>query len=134
MDSISFLPSRDRHPNGERDSNALSASIKFKTFKMNPENTRENINTYLDRARTGIERSDTGTIILGNEAADLDSMVSAVLYGQLVSAGSAVDTSLAVPVINCPRDDYVLRTEAVFLFDMLKINVDALLFIDELNL
>jgi exopolyphosphatase len=39
-----------------------------------------------------------------------------------------------VPVINIPRRDFILRTEAVYLFDVLGIDGTALLFIDEIDL
>ena len=94
----------------------------------------ENLNTYLSRARAGVGTADAGAIVMGNEAADLDSMVSAILYGQLASASGAPGAPLVVPVINCPRGDFALRTEAVYLFAALDVDVDALLFIDEINL
>jgi inorganic pyrophosphatase/exopolyphosphatase len=61
-------------------------------------------------------------------------MVSAILYGLLASARRAPGEVLVVPVINCPRRDFALRTEAVYLFAALGVDVDALLFIDEIDL
>jgi exopolyphosphatase len=72
--------------------------------------------------------------VIGNEAADLDSMVSAILYGRLASARGASDAPPVVPVVNCPRGDFVLRTEAVYLFAALGLDLEALLFIDEIDL
>ena len=46
----------------------------------------DRLNIYLAQARAGVDGPDAGSIVIGNEAADLDSMVSAILYGQLVSA------------------------------------------------
>jgi exopolyphosphatase len=94
----------------------------------------EKLNTYLTQARANVDNADAVAIVIGNEAADLDSMVSAILYGQLASACRAPSASLVVPVINCPRGDFALRTEAVYLFAVLGIDLDALLFIDEINL
>ena len=94
----------------------------------------EKLNIYLKQARVNVDAGDAGAIVIGNEAADLDSMVSAILYGQLASACRAPDAPLVVPVINCPRRDFVLRTEAVYLFGALGVDVDALLFVDEIDL
>ena len=92
------------------------------------------LNTYLAEARASVDRADAGAIVIGNEAADLDSMVSAILYARLASAFRAPGAPLVVPVVNCPRGDFVLRTEAVYLFTALGLDVDALLFIDEVDL
>jgi len=94
----------------------------------------QRLNAYLAQARSCIDSTDAGTIVIGNEAADLDSMVSAILYGYLVSACAAPGTPPAVPVINCPRADLALRTESVYLFAALGVDPDALLFIDEVDL
>jgi len=92
------------------------------------------LNTYLAEARRSVDKADAGAVVIGNEAADLDSMVSAILYGQLVSACRSSSEPIVASVINCPRADFVLRTEAVYLFAALGVDVDALLFIDEIDL
>jgi len=94
----------------------------------------EKLNTYLVQARGSVNSADAGEIVIGNEAADLDSMVSAILYGQLASACRARHAALVAAVINCPRADFVLRTEAVYLFAELGVDVATLLFIDEIDL
>ncbi len=97
-------------------------------------NRVEKLNHYLKQARASADGADAGAMVIGNEAADLDSMVSAVLYGQLVSACRPSGEPPVVPVINCPRGDFALRTEAVYLFATLGVDVGALLFIDEIDL
>ena len=72
----------------------------------------DDLNIYLSEARNSLDRGEAGAVVIGNEAADLDSMVSAIVYGRLVSALAAPGTPPAVPVVNCPRGDFVLRTEA----------------------
>jgi len=97
-------------------------------------NPADDLNIYLSEARASIDRADAGAIVIGNEAADLDSMVSAILYGQLASACRAPGSPPVVPVVNCPRGDFALRTEAAYLFAELGLDVDALVFIDEIDL
>ncbi|SIQ62924.1 exopolyphosphatase [Alkalispirochaeta americana] len=70
--------------------------------------------------------------VLGNEAADLDSMVSALVYSFYRSGPE--ETDLRIPVINIPRGDYKLRTEAVFLLRQAGIDPALLSFIDEIDL
>ncbi|POR03629.1 hypothetical protein AU468_05120 [Alkalispirochaeta sphaeroplastigenens] len=70
--------------------------------------------------------------VLGNEAADLDSMVSALVYAFFRSGPEEKD--LCVPVINIPRGDYKLRTEAVFLMRQAGVDPGLLSFIDEIDL
>ena len=94
----------------------------------------ETLNIYLKQARVNADGADAGAIVIGNEAADLDSMVSAILYGLLASACRASGAPPVIPVVNCPRSDFALRTEAVYLFAALGVDVDALLFIDEIDL
>ncbi len=94
----------------------------------------DNLNSYLAQTRRGVDSADAGAIVIGNEAADLDSMVSAILYGQLVSACRSPGEQIVAAIINCPRTDFVLRTEAVYLFAELGIDMDSLLFIDDIDL
>ena len=89
---------------------------------------------YLRHARQAVRRGEATRFVLGNEAADLDSMASAVAYGYCASHGSAGRESSFVPLINVPRADYKLRTEAVFLFASVGIEPDMLTFIDEVDL
>ncbi len=93
----------------------------------------DDLNIYLSRARDSLDRGEVGAFVIGNEAADLDSMVSAILYGRLVSARGAPGAPPAVPVVNCARGDFVLRTEAVYLFASQGLDVEALVFIDEID-
>jgi len=89
---------------------------------------------YLRDARQAVRRGEATRFVLGNEAADLDSMASAVAYGYCASAASSSGGMPVVPLINVPRADYKLRTEAVFLFASVGIEPDMLTFIDEVDL
>lgn len=90
------------------------------------------LSTYLKQAWDN--KANAAVVVLGNEAADLDSMVSAILFGRLKSACRRPGTPLAVPVINCPRGDFVLRTEAMYLFSRLGLESESLVFIDDIDL
>ncbi len=71
------------------------------------------------------------TVVVGNEAADLDSVVSSLCYAYLHTLRSG---TAAVALINCTRSDFVLRKEILYLLALAGIPLDDLLFIDTVNL
>lgn len=56
------------------------------------------------------------TVVMGNEAADLDSLVSAIAYARLLEETRSPSSTVVVPFLNIPRRDLPLRTEAAYLF------------------
>lgn len=92
------------------------------------------LNMYLAEARSKLDAAGGCRAVIGSEAADLDSMASAIMYGYFDAVHEPRKGWASVPVINIPRRDFVLRTEAVYLFGALAIDVAALLFIDEIDL
>lgn len=71
-------------------------------------------------------------VVIGNEAADLDSMVSAVTYGYLLTQLNPSQPVL--PLITIHRQDFFLRREAVYLFQKASIRAADLIFLDDLDL
>ncbi|KAI1886017.1 hypothetical protein AGOR_G00209710 [Albula goreensis] len=72
-------------------------------------------------------------IVLGNEACDLDSMVSSLAFAYFLSkrAGSG---KAPVPVLNIPRAEFPLHTDNGFLLRESGLTQDALVFRDEVDL
>ncbi|KAJ2887291.1 Exopolyphosphatase [Coemansia aciculifera] len=70
------------------------------------------------------------TLVLGNESADLDSMVSSISLAYALSQS----TNLVVPVINTNRQDMVLRPECDLLLRHTLSDISALTFIDDIDL
>ena len=66
------------------------------------------------------------TVVLGNESADMDSIVAARVWARHLGE--------AIPVINCDRDDYPLRRDVVQVFERAGINPFELIFRDEVGL
>jgi len=89
------------------------------------------LQNYLESSKTSLAKGEKVRIVLGNEAADLDSMASAVLYAYCKSQAGSISY---VPMINIPRADFKLRTEAAFLFAHAGVKTDALLFAEDVNL
>jgi len=87
------------------------------------------IQKYLSAAKAN--KNDAKMIILGNEAADLDSMASSITYGYLLSLLDA--DSFVLPVMPIPRADFKLRTEAVYVFNVAGVNLEDVVFYDEVD-
>ncbi len=93
---------------------------------------RHRLNQYLAEAKTYIHCKSIDYLVLGNEAADLDSMASAIVYAYLMAAQKNDSTILALMPI--PRADFKLRSEAVYVFGQAGIDLNNLVFLDELNI
>eukprot|EP00240_Pyramimonas_obovata_P013833 CAMPEP_0118925280 /NCGR_PEP_ID=MMETSP1169-20130426/3195_1 /TAXON_ID=36882 /ORGANISM="Pyramimonas obovata, Strain CCMP722" /LENGTH=197 /DNA_ID=CAMNT_0006866531 /DNA_START=278 /DNA_END=868 /DNA_ORIENTATION=- len=89
---------------------------------------------YLRRCRAALRGSDPVTVVMGNEAADLDSCVSALTYAFLLDKEAEPGSPPVVPMINIPRDDFSLRPDAVHLMAMAAIPEASLLFEEDVGL
>ncbi|XP_072249518.1 exopolyphosphatase PRUNE1 [Leuresthes tenuis] len=72
-------------------------------------------------------------IVLGNEACDVDSMVSALAFAYFLSQ-TAHSEPLALPLLNIRQSELVLRSDNVFLLRQVGLSPDLLLFRDQLDL
>jgi len=89
----------------------------------------QTLKTYLTAVKT--RKTNPDLIIMGNEAADLDSMASSIAYGYLHTLKTP--GAAALPVMPIARADFHLRTEAVFVMKEAGINPDDLVFFDEID-
>ncbi len=69
------------------------------------------------------------TLVLGNEAADLDSIACAASVAALLQSGGTD----AAALVSVPRADLRLRPEVAWLFEREGIDAQALLFADEMD-
>ncbi|XP_072536139.1 exopolyphosphatase PRUNE1 [Salminus brasiliensis] len=94
--------------------------------------------TYLRSCRAVLQghmKSSSGLlhVVLGNEACDMDSMVSALTFAYFLS--KTLDSGkAAVPVLNIPRAEFSLRSDNIFLLRETGLSQDYLLFRDEVDL
>ncbi|KAL7887013.1 hypothetical protein AOLI_G00047340 [Acnodon oligacanthus] len=72
-------------------------------------------------------------VVLGNEACDIDSMISALTFAYFLSK-TLESGKAAVPVLNIPRAEFPLRSDNVFLLRETGLSQDYLLFRDEVDL
>lgn len=74
-------------------------------------------------------------VVIGNEAADADSIVSSLVYAHFKQHSKALNAhehaDVYVPVLPIPREELVLRCDVSSLFSKLQLDLDALLFVDE---
>lgn len=82
-------------------------------------------------------------VVLGNEAADLDSVVSALITAYYTAHSLAKEEkentaedqrSYVLPIVNCPRADLPLRTEVLFFLRANGVTPDILICRDEIDL
>ena len=77
-------------------------------------------------------------IIIGNEASDLDSMVSSVAYAYMkhlsITTEEERERNAYLPVFNIPRKQFRLRPEAPFVFEQSQLKEEDLLFLDDVDL
>ncbi|NXC92066.1 PRUN1 Exopolyphosphatase, partial [Cercotrichas coryphoeus] len=73
-------------------------------------------------------------VVMGNEACDLDSTVSALALAYFLAQSSPAPRAAVVPVLNIPRADFALRTETAFLLRDRGVPAASLVFRDEIDL
>lgn len=66
-------------------------------------------------------------VVLGNEAGDADSIISALALAYVESISNHPKT----PIVSVPRDDLCLRREAVLLMDLAQVDTAKLRYIDD---
>lgn len=79
------------------------------------------------------EESKPVDVVLGNESADIDSVVSAIAFAYFCF----IDTDqerIMIPVINIPRSLLSLRPEISYLLGLANVHEDNLTFVDEIDL
>lgn len=92
------------------------------------------LRSYLSTLRKHLRsRSSNGklTVVSGNESADMDSVVSALVYGYL---SFRKYDSFCIPLINTERKNFKLRRDIVNLLNREAISEDLLFFVDDLGL
>ncbi|XP_038643036.1 exopolyphosphatase PRUNE1, partial [Scyliorhinus canicula] len=73
-------------------------------------------------------------VVLGNQACDLDSMVSALVYAYYLSKTAPDRKAAFVPVLNIPRSEFALRGECVFLLRECGLSEETLVFRGDVDL
>ncbi|OQS02027.1 hypothetical protein THRCLA_05567 [Thraustotheca clavata] len=94
----------------------------------------EGLNAFLRQARHAALESSKPTgliVVMGNEACDADSMVSSLVHA---FRRPKVDNRIILPVMSVNRCEFALRCEVSALFHAANIDIEALVFQDEIDL
>ncbi|KAJ8000177.1 hypothetical protein DPEC_G00202130 [Dallia pectoralis] len=81
-----------------------------------------------------LEGSSGVHVVLGNEACDLDSMVSSLAFAYFLSKTSGGSGRTVVPVLNIRRAQFPLRSDNVLLLKESGVPLEVLVFRDEVDL
>jgi len=95
-------------------------------------NRTDPVNRFLSRAGHRAGHHDIDMLVFGNEAADLDSVVSAI--GLAWVLGNGRKPCSALPLIPINKDDFRLKTESRWVLSQTGIDIDNLFFLDALPL
>jgi exopolyphosphatase len=90
-------------------------------------------NSYLLKAKKQIKSDLFQHIVMGNESADLDSIVSASMYAYFLRHQSSRNDINIVPLINTRSSEISLRPEVIFLFANTGLDIENLAFQDCLH-
>eukprot|EP00794_Sanderia_malayensis_P008648 gene8648-9579_t len=95
--------------------------------------SKTNCQKFLQRSESS-HQSVNLHFIIGNEAADLDSVVSSIVYAyHLFTKVKETDEKIFLPIINIPQDDFSLKTEVIKVFQTLDLQIsECLVFREEL--
>ena len=88
------------------------------------------LKNFLKQAQTLVANNTFKKVVVGNESADLDSIISANL---LAYAYFKMGDESIIPLINCKKEDYKLRTESYGLLKRYDIDENDLIFIDSID-
>ena len=89
------------------------------------------LNSSLHAGRAALAGSGPLTLVLGNEAADMDSIACAVAFAALLRARG---DDGACAVVGVPREDLRLRAEVAWLLEREQVDVAAMVFSDDAEL
>ncbi|XP_053387745.1 uncharacterized protein LOC123542835 isoform X2 [Mercenaria mercenaria] len=93
---------------------------------------------FLSQVKTTLLEGDqlSGTkihVVIGNEACDLDSTVSAITYAYFLHTKNKEENTITIPVVNIPETHFRLRMETTHFFNKLNIQPRSLLFKDHVD-
>jgi exopolyphosphatase len=83
---------------------------------------------FLDNNRESISKVKIVYLVMGNDSADLDSMVSSLLYTWLKLKINNDSSVTYIPFIPIPREDLGLRREVVYLFQKADVSLENITF------
>jgi len=91
------------------------------------------LHQFLIEAKAKLPITGHFRAVIGNEASDADSMITALTVAYLRHHTQEAQTPV-VPVIACMRDDLQFRPETIKLLQLCQIELDSLIHVDQIDL
>ena len=88
-----------------------------------------NVSGFLSKTKHLFNELIKHRIVIGNQSADLDSIVSAIAMSYYLSVAN--ENATFIPVINSTKSVLQTKKECMYLFGYFKVNLDDLVFISE---
>lgn len=92
------------------------------------------LNSYLRTAGWHIDASFRRHLVMGNESADLDSVVSTLMYAYYLYHRETSEHIEILPLINTRSDCFSIKPEIAFWLDEAGVDIEHLIFTDSLDL
>jgi exopolyphosphatase len=105
-----------------------------KTMVMILTSSVDRLNTFLKTASSHTDAGLRGHIVMGNESADLDSVVSSLVYAYYLHHRSTDENKCILPLINMPSAHFRLKPEIAFWLDEAGVDIRHLIFSDGVDL
>lgn len=88
---------------------------------------------HYDQITASPLHSEIVHFVIGNESADLDSIISSIAYAYLLNQKELANQTngLYIPLLNINREEMVLRRDITYLLQLLGISTKTLLFLDD---
>ena len=88
--------------------------------------------TQYEEVLNDSKNSEIIHFVIGNESADLDSIISSISYAYLLyQENTSNRAELYIPLMNIHREEITLRKDILYLFQLFDISIDDLLFLDD---
>ncbi|CCW64207.1 unnamed protein product [Phytomonas sp. EM1] len=86
------------------------------------------VNTYLRKSLQKVtSRCRELTVVLGNEAGDMDSVVGSICLAMFLDSQPEYGMTPVIPAINFPLDELPLRTDVYHLFHQIGLDISSLI-------
>ncbi|KAI8969341.1 hypothetical protein BDF20DRAFT_826847 [Mycotypha africana] len=90
------------------------------------------LSNFLTSARQRLYGDKNVTIVTGNDAADLDSIISSLLFAYL--SQQVDDSTIYVPLVKVPKADLKLRPELEYVMEQVQLDTNSLICLEEITL
>jgi inorganic pyrophosphatase/exopolyphosphatase len=86
----------------------------------------EDLHLFLSHANKSFEDQSESpvTVVMGNEASDMDSVVTSIIHAYLCHH---ISGGIFVPILSIPSEDLKLRTDQFYLYERLGFNSGLIL-------